>query len=202
MTTEATWTSHRDRASTGTRSRRSFVRTVGFVPMLFVVVLALGDPALAHGDIAAAEPSRGADLRRVPQEVSITFTETPTQGASSLMIRDGCGNDVAAEPSLSGRTLTSAVGESRPGRWRVRYRMLSQEDGHLSAGSYTFRVRGKRRCAVAAAQPDPGSDGETARQPDAEAEGGGSMTLIAIGVASLVLIALALVLRRNVGSGR
>jgi methionine-rich copper-binding protein CopC len=168
-----------------------------------IATLTMSD-ALAHGDIGSAEPAAGSTLPRVPGEVSVTFTETPTKGASEITVIDGCDRDVTAGLTLSDHTIRAQVGEARPGSWEVRYRIVSAEDGHPSKGDYRFKVRGKPACS--ADEPDDGSTpGGTeppegaSGNPDPDSDSGGSLPWVPIALGTVVLLGAAFLLRRAGG---
>lgn len=159
--------------------------------------------ARAHGDISETDPAAGSTQRKIPKSVSVTFTERPTQGASEIVVRDGCKRNVASDVSLSGHTMNAAIQEASPGHWRVKYRILSADDGHPSRGGFSLHVRGKRDC-----NEDPPTEQEPSDDESNEAAGPlddssgsqeESFPWLAIGGGTLALILVALVLRQRLG---
>lgn len=159
--------------------------------------LVLGSsPAFAHGEVEKRSPPPGARVAKAPAHVSITFTEAPAEGAL-LRVLDGCKKNIVPEPLIAERTLHSLLDPSQPGRWKVVYRVISAEDGHLTKGSYKFTVKGTKDCssgddaqigpATSPITPDPPSD-----------EGGFPLVPVAVGGGLVLIAALAI----RVASGR
>ena len=164
-------------------------------PLLTVVLLlfaATSGTALAHGDLESASPEAGDTVRRVPQKVVVTYAEAPTDD-SLLQARDGCGRFVLDGVSVEGRSQIGAVGDAQPGRWRVRYRVISAADGHLTQGSFTFMVKGRPKCDRRPT-PGPTATDDTPTDPDDDDEGPGFPTL-ALGAVGVLLVGVALLVR-------
>lgn len=119
-------------------------------------------PVGAHGDIEDSSPAAGVTVRRAPNRVSLDLAEPPA-GGSTLVVTDGCNEEVSGEPTIDDDVLSVAVSEGRPGRWRVRLRSVSSVDGHLVRQNFSFRVRGQRDCS---AEETPAGSDETAAEDD------------------------------------
>jgi methionine-rich copper-binding protein CopC len=158
--------------------------------------------AFAHGDLAATVPAAGSKTDRVPKVVSVTFTETPARGGSTVRVKDGCNTNVTGNVSTSERTMEIPVAGARPGHWQVSYQIVSAEDGHPSKGSYRFHVAGKPKCN---AEPDPSKpspdegDGGDQAAPPGEQEDSGSLPLLPIAGGTMAIIIFALVVRGRAG---
>ena len=163
------------------------------VALTFVVLAPAG--ALAHGDAAISEPKDGARLKRIPAEVTVTYSETPAQ-ASRFIVRDGCGDDVGTV-AVRGKTLVATISDAQPGGWRVKWSVLSSEDGHRTDGGFGFRVGGRPDCDGEGPDPDIGDAGTPV--PNAGGNGNGGLppgVMIGAG-AGIALIVLALMIRRS-----
>jgi copper transport protein len=106
--------------------------------------LAISATAAAHSLRSGSEPAAGATLAAPPARVSITFTERPDPGLSSIHVLDATGTDqttgpVGADPA-DPKTLTVALRPVGGGVFTVTWRTVSSVDGHAAAGSFAFGV--------------------------------------------------------------
>ena len=106
--------------------------------------MAAGGPAGAHALLRESDPAAGSSLDRAPSRVVLTFTERPEPGLSSISVLDTSGQPVErgqAAP-VDGAPLQFAVGlgDLADGTYTVSWRVVSKDDGHLTAGSYAFGV--------------------------------------------------------------
>ena len=171
------------------------------VTCMVVGLAASAAPAFAHGEIEGSDPAPQSTVRRAPRSVAITFSEAPTAQAV-LKVTDGCKRKVSQAVDVTDATATVGVAIGQPGRWKVSYRVISALDGHLTHGTYTFTVAGKRDCTPdEKPTDDPGADPTKAAprtEPD-DPEGSGT-PVVPIALGAVALIAIALVVRRT-GSG-
>jgi copper transport protein len=121
-------------------------------PRLLLVVCAAGlwlvgaaASASAHANLDRSDPADGAQLGASPSRIALTFTERPDPVLSSIQLLDASGSSVAlgevrrdpADPY----TLVSDVGGTLPdGTYTVAWRVVSEEDGHSTAGAFAFGV--------------------------------------------------------------
>lgn len=163
------------------------------VLVLVCLLLALGT-AWGHGEVVSRTPPAGKVLRKAPRHVYVTFTEAPSREARMRVV-DGCGNNVVKRLERIETTLHVDVAKGgAPGRWRVTYDIISDEDGHKTEGGYSFRVRG-----------DAGGcqEGNGSGPSDAAHYGGGAslppedsgFPLIPVVAGGVALVGLALVAR-------
>jgi methionine-rich copper-binding protein CopC len=146
-------------------------------------------PAAAHGQLAGSDPEEGAVLDATPPEVTIDLTETPTD-AKDFEVLDGCGRNVINRARVVEKSLVASIQESQPGAWLVRWRIVSDEDGHVTDGSLSFRVTGEPDCS-AGTKPE-------AQKPTVDDSSSVSPALIlGIVVGTLLLIGLAVLVRRK-----
>ena len=120
-----------------------------------LAALAAGREASAHAAYAASEPAFGAVLERAPERISLTFSQElfRREGANVIEWAAGDGGE-AGEFSSAGeaeignedrRTMSAALAaEARAswgaGRFVVRWRNLSADDGDADAGEFPFYV--------------------------------------------------------------
>jgi methionine-rich copper-binding protein CopC len=148
--------------------------------------------AHAHGEQETTRPKNGARLRRPPDHVSMTLSEAPSD--ARVLVRDGCGRRVGGKTRIKGARVFAAARKGQAGRWEVRFKAVSSEDGHLSKGGFSFRVVGKRECDAAktpsepqpqdSAAPQANPPASTSEQPGEEAPIQG----IAIGLVAVALV--------------
>jgi methionine-rich copper-binding protein CopC len=174
------------------------------VTTVFAVLLLLllfPSAAFGHGEIEKTVPEQGERLSAPPDEVTITLTEAPSQGAV-LRVLDGCKDNLVDEALITERDLHSPIATGQPGKWTVAYRAVSAEDGHLTKGRYTFTVAGKKDCSAGNDNDDDDAEigpGTSPIVPDDSDEGGGFPVVpVAIGGALVVAAAVAI----RVGSDR
>jgi methionine-rich copper-binding protein CopC/putative copper export protein len=107
-------------------------------------LLVLPSPARAHALVVRSNPAAGASLTQVPRTLTITFSEAPEPGASSIRVLDASGGLASrgpARPVPSDRLqLAVSLGPLLNGVYTVRWKTISTDDGHASAGSFTFGV--------------------------------------------------------------
>ena len=154
-----------------------------------IVVLAPA-PAGAHAERVGSTPKEGAKVKAVPGELTISFSEPPTSDAS-LTVTDGCDRDVAGDFKISNLEMTAALSEGQPGKWKVESRVISGLDGHSTADSWTFSVKGKADCSGGGGNAAP-------RRSDDDAESSLPWGLI-IGI-TVAVVGVALAVR--VATGR
>jgi copper transport protein len=128
-----------------------------------VWLVAAGTPAGAHALLSESDPAAGASLEQAPRRVVLSFTERPEPGLSSIQVLDTGGGQVQqgeAAP-VEGAPLQFAVGlgDLAEGTYTVSWRVVSKDDGHVTAGTFTFGVGVPAPIATPEDQPAP--EGET-----------------------------------------
>lgn len=119
--------------------------------------------ASAHADLASSDPASGATLATPPTQIALTFTEAPDPSLSTVKVRDANGIPVATGPvkPAGPQTLSVSLPEALPdGVYTVSWRSVSADDGHLTAGSFSFGVS-----AVPAVTPSPTPAAGTSETP-------------------------------------
>jgi copper resistance protein C len=168
--------------------------------LLICVLVALApSAALAHGEIEKTVPEADARLESPPDEVTITLTEAPSQGAV-LRVLDGCKENLVDQALIAERNLHSPLQGGQPGKWTVSYRAVSAEDGHLTKGRYTFRVAGQKDCSSG---DDDGTEigpGTSPILPDDDPDDGGGFPVVPVAIGGALVVIAAVAIR--VGSDR
>lgn len=100
--------------------------------------------AEAHAILVKAAPAKEAVVAGAPNEVHLTFNEGVGDDYLALAVIDAAGQRVDrhdAKLDFSDRSqLRASVSPLAPGRYTVRYRVLSA-DGHVVSGKYFFTVQ-------------------------------------------------------------
>jgi copper transport protein len=136
-----------------TRSRRA----LGALALAVCAVGAWAAPAAAHAELRSSDPADGAVLRTAPSQVRLTFTEPPDPTLSFVHVLDALGKGVevgSPRPVPGDRfSIRTSLGSLPKGVYTVTWRTVSEADGHVTAGSFSFGV-GE---SPIGATPPPGS---------------------------------------------
>ena len=120
---------------------------MGTVETPFALPEATSKPImLAHAILVKANPEREATVTDAPDEVLLIFNDSVGQEFLALAVIDPSGKRVDNHDAKLDFTdhshLRASVSKLAPGRYTVRYRVLSA-DGHVVSGKYFFDVQGK-----------------------------------------------------------
>lgn len=131
------------------------VRGAAAIAALALAALMPGGDAAAHAAYASSEPAFGAVLERAPERISLTFSQElfRREGANAIEWAAADGGE-AGEFSSAGeaeignddrRTMSAALAAEAlagrgAGRFVVRWRNLSADDGDADAGEFPFYV--------------------------------------------------------------
>jgi methionine-rich copper-binding protein CopC len=177
--------------------------TVARTLCVALLVLAVADSvASAHGVLLSSSPLAGSSLDQVPENVAVSFSEAPGPG-TAVQVSDGCDRNVASPALSQGAVVDIGIEEAEPGRWKVRFRVVSAVDGHSTRGNFAFKVRGNADCppgerAEAWTEVQIGSGENTRIAGDAPPDDGG-FPVIPFAIGSIVIVAVALLLRYAAG---
>ena len=133
---------------------------VGLVAVLAGLwLVAAGMPAGAHALLRESDPAAGSSLDRAPRRVVLTFTERPEPGLSGIQVLDTGGQPVERGEAgpVEGEPLQFAVGlgDLADGTYTVSWRVVSKDDGHVTAGSFAFGIGVPAPTATPQAQSAP-----------------------------------------------
>src|SRR5437016_968652 len=108
--------------------------------------------ASAHSILQRSIPSANASLSTPPRQVVLVFSEPVVAGLSTATVVDRQGAVVSQAVAVAGdgRALAISVGPLATGVYTVRWRVLSDTDGHTTSGFLLFGV-GERLPAGGAA---------------------------------------------------
>ena len=108
-----------------------------------LAALAAPSAAGAHAALQTASPGSGRTLGSAPQELELVFSEEVIQRYARVSVLSSNGENLAGAPRVSGDVVVVPLRQARTGSYTVRWRMVSGDDGHASAGAYSFGVRAK-----------------------------------------------------------
>lgn len=124
--------------------RASLARRAFLVAAGAAALLAMASPADAHALLRRSDPLDGVRLDGPPEAVTLEFTEPPELTLSAIQVLDRSGAEVQegdAESVPGDETsLTVALPELEQGVYTVVWRVVSQVDGHPTAGTFAFGV--------------------------------------------------------------
>jgi copper resistance protein C len=102
---------------------------------------------LAHAILVKASPAQEAVVSDIPEEILLIFNDGVGEQYLALAVTDEAGKRVDnhdAKLDFTDRShLRATVAKLNPGRYMVRYRVLSA-DGHVVSGKYYFQIQGKK----------------------------------------------------------
>jgi copper transport protein len=140
-------------------SRRALTIVFG---LSAIWLLASAPVAGAHASLRSSDPAAGAIVDVAPSAVILAFTEPPDPKLTVVHILDSSGKQVETGPPrpVPGRRLEirETLGTIPDGVYTVTWRTVSETDGHVTAGGFSFGVG----VSPAGAPPPPGGGvGET-----------------------------------------
>lgn len=112
--------------------------------VVLVALVAVANPAMAHGELERSEPADGAVVNVAPEQVHAWFTQELFRraGENALDVSTDDGERVAGEVVIddSDRTHMYITFESplEPGTYVVRWQSLSATDGDSASGEFSF----------------------------------------------------------------
>ena len=122
------------------------MRARGAAAGLLAAAVGVGLPELAfsHAALVRSTPPARATLNRVPARVELWFNERLEPAYSSLSVQNASGLPVDQRDVIVGpedrRRLSVGIPTLSPGRYVVRYRVLSV-DGHVVESTFAFTVK-------------------------------------------------------------
>jgi methionine-rich copper-binding protein CopC len=110
-------------------------------------LLAPAPAALGHAVLVRSVPASRSTLREPPERVQLWFSERLEPAYSTVGVWSEAGAQVDARDASVApddpRRLSVSLPPARPGRYTVRFRVLSV-DGHVVEGSFPFTVGAAR----------------------------------------------------------
>jgi copper transport protein len=139
---------------------RLAVRTLMALGLSGAIVMSLAGPASAHANLLRSDPAASALLDQAPAAVTMTFSEPPDPSLSIVHVLDVDAAQVEAGPAEDvpgrGNQLRIALPADLPdGVYTVSWRVVSEADGHATAGAFSFGVNVAPGTVVAPSVPVP-----------------------------------------------
>ena len=122
---------------------KALKRTAITTAAVLGLILFAAAPGWTHASLRASQPAGGAALEDPPQQLTLTFTESPDPALSSIKVVGGSGTFERGVPRHApGDDLTLFVDlkDLPKGSYTVSWRTVSRVDGHASAGAFAFGV--------------------------------------------------------------
>jgi methionine-rich copper-binding protein CopC len=112
---------------------------------VFLIAALLGPlPALAHAILVKSQPAKDENVSIAPKQVDLWFNAAVKGEYKALAVIDSSGkrvdNQDVEQALLDGSHIYSTVGDLAPGKYTVRYRVVS-EDSHIVTGKFDFTVQ-------------------------------------------------------------
>jgi copper resistance protein C len=158
-------------------------------------VIATAPVATAHAELESTTPKQGSTVQRLPQQVTLTFSEPIRTPAFVEVTGPGSTNVASGDVQVRDEVLTQRLGDAAGGgAYSLSYRVTSA-DGHPISGTVRFTVAGGAGGGNEQSTPAPSADstegaGGTGQNntPAAPAEDSGGL-----GTTAVVLLLGALV---------
>ena len=119
-------------------------------PVAIAAALALGSllllapSASAHAELRSSDPANGQILQTAPDHISLTFSEPPDVGLTTIGVVDASGAPLPTGPPerapSSNREIRLSLDPVPDGVYTVTWRTVSATDGHVTAGAFSFGV--------------------------------------------------------------
>ena len=137
--------------------------------LLFAAIMVglQAQPAFGHALLASSDPAANANLAKAPPSITLTFTEPPDPGLSSVHVLDASGASRTTGPAVpvaaGSKSMRVPLGPLPDGVYTVAWRTVSAIDGHVAAGSFAFSIGvGVPAPAAASGAGTSGSQGSSA----------------------------------------
>ena len=182
---------------------RTHTRLAGLLVALATAALSVvvtAPVATAHAELESTTPKQGSTVQRLPQQVTLTFSEPIRTPAFVEVTGPGSANVASGDVQVRDEVLTQQLGDAAGGgAYALSYRVTSA-DGHPISGTVRFSVAGgagdenangggEQSTPAPTADSTEGAGGTGQNTPAAPAEESGGL-----GTTQLVLLLGALVL--------
>jgi len=111
------------------------------IPSFLILVAALlfAVPAQAHSNLASSIPADGSTVSE-PKAVTMTFTRNLRLVTVRLTSEDFDEALTVDRSAPAGRSFSVPLPAIVPGTYKVKWRAVATEDGHIMTGSFSFTV--------------------------------------------------------------
>jgi copper transport protein len=127
------------------RGLRRVGRLLAVVAIVAATIVVPAGAAQAHALLVSSSPADGVSLDAAPDQLVLRFSEPVTVAATTVEVFDSQGVAHPAGPATStaGKSadaVTVPLPDLAPDRYLVRWRTVSSDDLHLTAGALVFGV--------------------------------------------------------------
>jgi len=124
---------------------RTHTRLAGLLAALATAALSVvvtAPVATAHAELESTTPKQGSTVQRLPQQVTLTFSEPIRTPAFVEVTGPGSANVASGDVQVRDEVLTQQLGDAAGGgAYSLSYRVTSA-DGHPISGTVRFTVAG------------------------------------------------------------
>ena len=124
---------------------RTHTRLAGLLAALATAALSVvvtAPVATAHAELESTTPKQGSTVQRLPQQVTLTFSEPIRTPAFVEVTAPGSANVASGDVQVRDEVLTQQLGDTAGGgAYALSYRVTSA-DGHPISGTVRFTVAG------------------------------------------------------------
>ncbi|MGK5698310.1 copper resistance CopC family protein, partial [Streptomyces sp. URMC 128] len=108
-------------------------------PLLYILA---GAPqaAFAHTELVSSSPKDGADLKKAPGHLTLTFDEAVDLDDIRVLTVDGDRLPVSRSPRGGADAVRVALPAKEHGKLAVTWSVVDAEDGHASSGRIAFTI--------------------------------------------------------------
>jgi methionine-rich copper-binding protein CopC len=108
---------------------------------ILALLLAQADLAFAHARLKTASIAPSATLTSAPTSLSLTFTEETSPTQTKVQVFDASNKQVdKGDLKVNGDTATISLNTLSDGKYTVKFRTLTEDDGGIVDGDYSFTV--------------------------------------------------------------
>lgn len=156
-----------------------------------LAAFSLAVTASAHAELISSDPAAGGTLETTPYTLTATFDEELDAQASTIVVRDSSGAEVASGGVSEdyATVMTVELPELAPGEYTVRWTSVTPDDQGVERGTFTFTVaEGATPTAEPTGAPSAGpTPAVTASPIDGQPTGSGNDVLLALILAAIAI---------------
>ncbi len=117
-------------------------KVLGLLLALLVLMLQLG-VAFAHARLKSSNILPESTVATAPATLTLTFTEQTSPDQTKVSVTDSSGKQVdKGDLKIKGDTATVSLGTLPNGKYTVTFRTLTEDDGGILNGNFSFTVGG------------------------------------------------------------
>ncbi|HEX8231447.1 MAG TPA: CopD family protein [Chloroflexia bacterium] len=140
------------------------------IALLWAGLLLSPTPAYAHARLLGSSPAPGSSMETAPSQIEITLSEAVTLEFSTIVLLNRSRQEIPLGPIAYGSQGETSVSVSPkdvlpPGTYGAIWRVVSAIDGHLTTGSFVFRVLNAGDSPQTPLEPVPGASSANEATP-------------------------------------